>query len=72
MAAERLVDVAAFVRDRRQARGLTLATLAKDAGLSEATVFYIEKGRRNVRWDTVVKVLAALGFNLAVTPAERR
>lgn len=72
MRGEPLVDIAAFVRDRRQAKGLTLAALAHDAGLSEATVFYIEKGRREVRWDTVVKVMKALGFDLAVVPIQRR
>lgn len=72
MRAEPLVDVAAFVKGQREAKNLTLAALAAEAGLSEATVFYIEKGRRQVRWETVVKVLNALDFHLAVARNDRR
>jgi transcriptional regulator with XRE-family HTH domain len=53
--------LAANVRRRREAAGLSLAQLAELAGIAKGTVFAIEAGEANPTVDTVYALAAALG-----------
>jgi XRE family aerobic/anaerobic benzoate catabolism transcriptional regulator len=53
------------VRQLRQARGLTLKTLAEQAGLSERFLSDLERGRGNISVGRLLAVARALGTGLA-------
>jgi transcriptional regulator with XRE-family HTH domain len=55
----------AVVRERRAALGLTLDALAKEAGVSERTVRYIEKGERMPTLEVLIRLAATLDIPLA-------
>lgn len=57
--------LAANVRRRRDAAGLSLAQLAELAGTAKGTVVAIEAGRANPTVDTVYALAAALGCQMA-------
>lgn len=57
--------LAANVRRRRDAAGLSLAQLAALAGTAKGTVVAIEAGRANPTVDTVYALAAALGCQMA-------
>lgn len=48
------------VRERRQAKGITLEAFAHDVGLSYSYVGELERGRRNPTLKVVERVAAAL------------
>jgi transcriptional regulator with XRE-family HTH domain len=52
------------IRQLRRKRGVTQKTLAKDAGLTAATLSLIERGQANPTWDTVKKISAALDVSM--------
>lgn len=56
----------ANVREARLARGWTQETLGKRAGLATVQISRIERGRREVRIKTLLKLVRALD----VTPGE--
>ena len=58
------MDIGTFVRDRRDAAGLTQWDLAVRSGLSQTMVSAIEGGRRRPSLDTIEQVLSALGLQL--------
>ena len=55
----------------RRRRGLTQAALAARAGLPRAKVIQIEKGEPSVSAGAYAAVVAALGADFALTPAQR-
>jgi transcriptional regulator with XRE-family HTH domain len=57
--------IAANVRRRREAAGLSLAQLAELAGIAKGTVSAIEAGEANPTVDTVYALAAALGCAMA-------
>jgi transcriptional regulator with XRE-family HTH domain len=69
--ADRLSDIPAFVKEKRLAAGLTMKALAERAGMSEAAICYMEQGQRKTRVDSVTKVFAALGYELAAVKIRR-
>lgn len=50
----------AKVLERRKALGKTRQVLARETGLSSASIFYIEKGRKVPKADTLSKLADAL------------
>ena len=57
-------ELAAVVRFHRRRAGLTRVELARLAGVGKTVIFDLEHGKRTVRLDTVVKILAALNIRL--------
>ena len=55
------------VRDVARARGM--AQLAKDTGLGRASLYKAIAPGAKPRYDTMLKLLAALGVKLSATPA---
>jgi probable addiction module antidote protein len=58
----------AAVRDVARARGMT--QLAKDAGLGRESLYKALAPGAKPRYDTVVKLLLALGVKLSATPVQ--
>lgn len=52
------------VRQLREKRGATQEAVARDAGITTATLSLIERGQANPTWDTLKKVTAALGSSM--------
>ena len=52
------------VRQLREKRGATQETVARDAGITTATLSLIERGQANPTWDTLKKITAALGSSM--------
>lgn len=52
------------IRFHRKKSGLTQAELAKLAGVGKTVVFDIEKGKKTVQLDTLLKVLKTLNIQL--------
>ena len=52
------------IRYHRKCAGLTQAELARISEVGKTVVFDIEKGKRSVRFDTLMKVLRALNIRL--------
>ena len=63
-------DVAAAVRGRRQALGLSQAELASMAGVSRDWMNYFEGGKPTVELAHVLRVLDALGLHLELDEGE--
>lgn len=51
------------VREARQARGWTQEDLAAASGLAVVQISRVERGRREVRLTTLLRLLAALGVS---------
>jgi y4mF family transcriptional regulator len=69
--AERLWDVADFVRFRRKANGLSQQRLAELAGVSQPFLSDLERGKPTLRMDAVNRVLAVFGKALGVVERPR-
>jgi DNA-binding XRE family transcriptional regulator len=52
------------VRQLREKRGATQEAVARNAGVTTATLSLIERGQANPTWDTVTKIAAALGASI--------
>jgi transcriptional regulator with XRE-family HTH domain len=52
------------VRQLRERRGMTQEAVARDAGITTATLSLIERGQANPTWDTLKKITAALGSSM--------
>lgn len=64
--------VAAEVRARRRALGLTQQDLAELAGVSERFIRFVEQAKPSIQLDTLEAVLTALGLELDVVPRGAR
>lgn len=62
--------LAAEVRERRRALGLSQRDLAELAGVSERFVRFVEQAKPSIQLDTLLAVLDALGLELAVRRRE--
>lgn len=52
------------VRQLREKRGATQEAVARDAGITTATLSLIERGQANPTWDTLKKIAVALGSSM--------
>ena len=52
------------VRQLREKRGATQETVARDAGITTATLSLVERGQANPTWDTLKKIATALGSSM--------
>lgn len=52
------------VRQLREKRGATQETVARNAGITTATLSLIERGQANPTWDTLKKIADALGSSM--------
>ena len=57
-------ELAAAIRFHRKKGSLTQQELARLAGLGKAVIFDIEKGKKTVQLDTVLKVLKILNIEM--------
>ena len=61
----------ATLRMARTQRNLRQIDLANKVGIRQALISDLERGVAGARLDTVIKVMAALGLDLAVIPRSR-
>lgn len=52
------------VRQLREKRGTTQEAVARDAGITTATLSLIERGHANPTWGTLKKIAEALGSSM--------
>ena len=64
--------LAAEVRERRRALGLSQRDLAELAGVSERFVRFVEQAKPSIQLDTLLAVLDVLGLELAIRRREPR
>lgn len=57
-----------LLRDARKAQGLTQAELAERAGVARSWLARVEAGHRGAEFETLLRLLDALGMNLTLTP----
>ena len=57
-------DPASLLRDARARAGLTQRALARRARAAQSVIARIESGTTSPSWDTLVRLLAAAGFEL--------
>ena len=55
----------------RQEKGLSQKKLEELSGVKQPVIARMEKGTTNPQLDTILKVLAPLGKNLAIVPLDR-
>lgn len=61
-----LSDIGDAIKTVRTIRRMTQAEVAEGAGLSEAYIGYIENGKRDLSWNSLVKISNALQCNVAL------
>ena len=59
-------EIGLHIRELREKRGISMYQLALDSGISNSVLMRIEKGEREARVNTVLKIIEGLG----ITPAE--
>jgi HTH-type transcriptional regulator/antitoxin HipB len=64
--------LAAEVRTRRAALGLTQRDLADMAGVSERFVRFVEQGKPSIQLDSLIAVLETLGLELGLATRTSR
>ena len=52
------------LREARQRRGLSMAVLARQAGLSQAMISFVERELRNPTLDTLLRIAGVLEIDL--------
>jgi y4mF family transcriptional regulator len=62
------MEIGSFVRARRRSLNLTQQQLAELAGVGLNFVYQLEKNKPTVQLDCTRQVLAALGYDLTVSP----
>jgi len=59
-------SIGSFIRERRQANGLTQRELGELAGVGTRFISEVERGKASVRMDVVAQVLSVFGKSLGV------
>jgi HTH-type transcriptional regulator/antitoxin HipB len=59
-----------IIRDRRKSMGLTQALTGKMVGVHQPTVSEVERGEREVKIDTLLKLIGALQLELLIQPIQ--
>ena len=62
------MDAATYVNQARRAAGLSQRELAAKCGIPQPAIARIEKGRQVPRYDTLLRLLDACGFELRLGP----
>ncbi len=57
--------VARILREEREKRGLSMNMIAERSGLSQQMVSYVEREMRNPTLETLLRISAAIGVDLA-------
>jgi HTH-type transcriptional regulator / antitoxin HipB len=65
MAANTDTSLRDLARQQRQLSGLSQADLARLAGVGKTVVFDLEHGKRSIRFDTLIKILAVLNIHIS-------
>ena len=60
----------AHLRQRRQAKGLTIEQLSARSGVTPGNIAKTEEGRYNPRVDSLVRIADALGMRLRLVPVD--
>lgn len=68
--APEIAQIGRFVRDRRQAAGMSQRELGELAGVGTRFVSELERGKPTVRVDALGKVLAVFGKRLGMVPLQ--
>ena len=64
-------DLGEFVKRQRMKRLMSQLELSEEAGITQATLCRMERGKKSVHLDTMVKILNSLGWQLVIeTPEE--
>lgn len=61
---EDLREIGKLVKQRRVQKGLTAKQLAREVGVSDAHIIYIEKGLRKASFDKIVNILDVLNLGV--------
>ena len=61
-----------IIRDRRKSMGLTQALAGKMVGVHQPTVSEVERGEREVKIDTLLKLIGALELELLIQPIQSK
>ena len=61
-----------IIRDRRKSMGLTQALAGKMVGVHQPTVSEVERGEREVKIDTLLKLISALKLELLIQPIQSK
>ncbi|MGD0349091.1 MAG: helix-turn-helix transcriptional regulator [Verrucomicrobiota bacterium] len=66
--------LACILNEEREKRGLSLKVLARKAGIARQTISYVEKEVQSPSLDTLLRITAALGVDLAkiIARAQKR
>lgn len=70
--AEAAIDIAMFLHDARESRGLSQTVAAQRAGLHQQAVSRFERPNANPRLETIRTYLDALGFGLELTAVDNQ
>lgn len=57
-------EISQMIRDHRKAAGLSQKELGELAGLGKTVIYDLEKGKRTVKWETLLAVLHALNIRI--------
>ena len=58
-------EVVRLLQEARQASGMSKYAMARRSGLSEQMIGYVEKGKRDPSFETIVRMAVALEVDLA-------
>ena len=59
-----------IIRDRRKSMGLTQTLAGKMVGVHQPTISDVERGEREVKIDTLLKLIGALKLELLIQPIQ--
>lgn len=57
-------DIGQVILHLRLKQGLTVEELSYKANISRSQLYYLETGKRNTTFNTVNKVISALGYDI--------
>ena len=66
MAVVKLEDICEVVRFHRKKAKLTQLELARISGVGKTVIFDLEKGKKTIKLETLVKILSSLNISLAL------
>ena len=61
------IELADIIRSHRKAAGLSRVRLAELSGTGKTVIFDIEKGKKSIKLDTLLKILNVLNIKIEMT-----